>query len=479
MIKNVLPTLFRKRWGYLLLLSGSLLAVCMFATPSQADARVAYPWFAIKWSMANDVTHILTNTNSIYMPLAVNEGPTTTTPRAIAAWKPNTFYATGAQVTYNGSTYQCLQAHTSQVGWEPPNAPALWQLTSGGVTATPTPSSTATATALTTPKEATKTPTATATSPTPTPVPTSADGWPNRVFAPYVDVMLWPTFSLVDTATTTGQKFYTLAFILSGSGCAAAWGGATPINQNFLLDDINNLRAKGGNVVASFGGAAGVELAQACTTVTTLQAQYQAAIDQYGFNYLDFDIEGSAIADGTSITRRNQAIAALQAAAANAGKPLKISYTLPVLPSGLTDDGVRLLSNAIANGVNVAVVNIMAMDYGAVAPPDQMGANAIQAANSVFDQLKTLYPAKTDTQLWAMIGVTPMIGLNDVTPEVFTLSDAQMLLNFAQQKNMALLAMWSMTRDKQCLGNPNVSATCSGITQAQWDFTNLFKQFTQ
>lgn len=478
MIKNISHALFRKRWGYLLLLSGGLLAACMFAPPSQANERVAYPQFAVNRPMVHNVTHVLTDTNAIYMPLALNDGPTTVTPRAIAAWKPNTFYATGAQVTYNGKTYECLQAHTSQVGWEPPNAPALWQLTNGGVTATPTPSSTATATVLATPKETT-TPTVTPTSPTATPISTSTDGWPSRVFAPYVDVMLWPTFALADTATATGQKFYTLGFILSNNDCAAAWGGTTPINQNFLLDDINNLRAKGGNVVASFGGAAGVELAQACTTVTTLQAQYQAAIDQYGFNYLDFDIEGSAIADATSVNRRNQAIAGLQAAAENARKSLKISYTLPVLPSGLTNDGVRLLSNAIANGVNVAVVNIMAMDYGAVAPPDQMGANAIQAANSVFAQLKTLYPAKTDAQLWAMVGVTPMIGLNDVAPEVFTLNDAQTLVNFAQQKQLALLAMWSMTRDKQCQGSPTVSVTCSGITQAQWDFTNLFKQFTQ
>ena len=31
---------------------------------------------------------------------------------------------------YGGHTYKCLQAHTSQVGWEPPNVPALWQLIS-------------------------------------------------------------------------------------------------------------------------------------------------------------------------------------------------------------------------------------------------------------------------------------------------------------------------------------------------------------
>ncbi|MCI0660643.1 MAG: glycosyl hydrolase family 18 protein [Acidobacteria bacterium] len=47
-------------------------------------------------------------------------------------WAPNTSYAVGAQVSYQGSTYQCRQAHTSLQGWEPPNVPALWQLVTGG-----------------------------------------------------------------------------------------------------------------------------------------------------------------------------------------------------------------------------------------------------------------------------------------------------------------------------------------------------------
>lgn len=32
----------------------------------------------------------------------------------------------GDVVTYDGVEYRCLQSHTSLVGWEPPNVPALW-----------------------------------------------------------------------------------------------------------------------------------------------------------------------------------------------------------------------------------------------------------------------------------------------------------------------------------------------------------------
>lgn len=44
----------------------------------------------------------------------------------IPAWAPNTAYAVNAKVTYSGSVYQCRQAHTSLVGWEPTATPALW-----------------------------------------------------------------------------------------------------------------------------------------------------------------------------------------------------------------------------------------------------------------------------------------------------------------------------------------------------------------
>jgi chitinase len=43
------------------------------------------------------------------------------------AWAPNVAYTVGTRVSYNGINYQCRQNHTSLVGWEPPNVPALWQ----------------------------------------------------------------------------------------------------------------------------------------------------------------------------------------------------------------------------------------------------------------------------------------------------------------------------------------------------------------
>lgn len=45
-------------------------------------------------------------------------------------WQAGVDYALGNSIFYpdeNGTEYVCITAHTSQTGWEPPNTPALWQ----------------------------------------------------------------------------------------------------------------------------------------------------------------------------------------------------------------------------------------------------------------------------------------------------------------------------------------------------------------
>lgn len=42
------------------------------------------------------------------------------------AWAADTSYELGIRIRYDGKLYKCVQAHTSQIGWEPTNVPALW-----------------------------------------------------------------------------------------------------------------------------------------------------------------------------------------------------------------------------------------------------------------------------------------------------------------------------------------------------------------
>ena len=47
-------------------------------------------------------------------------------PMLFLPWEVNTKYEVGDRRRHDGKVYKCLQAHTSQVGWEPPSVPALW-----------------------------------------------------------------------------------------------------------------------------------------------------------------------------------------------------------------------------------------------------------------------------------------------------------------------------------------------------------------
>ncbi|HAO32695.1 MAG TPA: hypothetical protein DCQ84_07065 [Candidatus Competibacteraceae bacterium] len=100
-----------------------------------------------------------------------------------------------------------------------------------------------------------------------------------------------------------------------------------------------------------------------------------------------------------------------------------------------------------------------------------MGANAIAAANATFSQLRTLYPGRTDTRLRAMLGIAPMLGPNDVAPEVFTLSHARQALDFARQNQVGRPAFWLMARPELPRWRATVAVTCRGSTRQPFDFT--------
>ncbi len=320
--------------------------------------------------------------------------------------------------------------------------------------------------------------------------PAAASNWPAHVFAPYVDMTLYPTYNLVTATQTAGIKYFTLAFITADSNDLPAWGGYTAYEVNggtfdqSIRTEISQVRALGGDVSVSFGGEAGSELAQVVTNVQTLTADYQQVINAYGLTHIDFDIEGAAVADDASIDRRSQAIAALQQAAMAAGKTLDVSFTLPVLPTGLTANGLYVLQSALKYGVKISTVNVMAMDFGDSAAPNpagQMGTYAIDSAKSTFTQMQGLYGTTlTTSQLWEMVGVTPMIGVNDQSDEIFGFSDASQLLAFAESVGMGEIAMWSLARDKEDPAGALTYAEddSSSIVQSPFEFSDTFNAFT-
>ncbi len=294
------------------------------------------------------------------------------------------------------------------------------------------------------------------------------------IFAPYVDCTLWPNFE-IQNVEETGICLYTCAFIVDNefeTGANPCWGGFSTLVMDYYQEKIAALRDLGGDVIMSFGGANGITLAYAAADEFELRDAYKTVIDAYSLNSIDFDIEGFFIAEPLSIERRSKAMKLIQ----DEYPFLQISLTLPTMPDGLTADGLNLVQNAIDHDVDIFCVNVMAMDYGPSGI--DMGDAAISAGESLFNQLKTLYQNSgiyyPDSVIWSKIGITPMIGENDVPGEIFYLDDASDLAIWAAEHKIGRLAMWSANRDNEC-ENPNDPLySCSHIPQEPFEFSGIF-----
>ncbi|MEV6644732.1 cellulose binding domain-containing protein [Amycolatopsis sp. NPDC051371] len=304
------------------------------------------------------------------------------------------------------------------------------------------------------------------TSPTTTPTTTTTPptGGSARV-SPYIDITM-ATPSLVSVANATAQKNFTLAFALGSSlGCDPQWGGTVPLLDSRIINDVNALRAMGGGVTVASGGALGPYLENVCGSVDALYNAYVKTLDAVGSNNLDVDVEASI---PTALV--NQALLRLQQQ-----RGTHISYTMRIQGQdyGMDPFSVSILQDAAARGLNV-VVNPMLMDFGY---SGSWGDALVSAANATLGQMRTIWPSKSDAQIKALLGLTPMIGRND-TGSVTDQAAARQLLSFAQANHVASIGFWSAGRDNGGCPGGGAVATCSGISQSLYEFTNIFKAYT-
>lgn len=300
----------------------------------------------------------------------------------------------------------------------------------------------------------------------------AADG---VTYSPYVHIFSWP-----DT-TGSGIENLTVAFVLSYQDtCTPAWDASDPVSNEERKGDIDQIVANGGEVIISFGGAAGRPLEEVCDDPASLKTAIAEVVDTYGVTHLDWDIEGPLQYNDAANERRDIALAELQAEYAAAGDELEISYTLPVTTfDGLTAVAQDVLRNARDRGVRIDELNIMTMNFGpyyAPLPETNMGEYSIEAATATQAQLQEIYPDKSDRQAWEMLVITPMIGQNDTSAERFYPEDARQVREFAIERGINRISTWSMMRDRQCPEGtyPWARADCSGVLQFEWEFSHAF-----
>jgi Ricin-type beta-trefoil lectin domain/Glycosyl hydrolases family 18 len=296
----------------------------------------------------------------------------------------------------------------------------------------------------------------------PTTTPPSTGGPGIKAVAPYYYTGWGNPPNLTTVTQTTGVKWFTMAFMLNSGNCDPKWDGGRALTGGADQAAINTIRANGGDVVISFGGAAGPWLEHTCSSATALAGAYQKVINAYGLKAIDIDIEGTPY---NSTTDQQKTVDALKIVkAANPG--LTTYITLGSLTSG---PDASLINRAAAAGLVIDGWGIMTFDWGNTS--GNQGQLTIQAADGLKNRLKTAY-GWSDAEAYRHVGISSMNGITDENA-VVTLADMQAITAYAQQHTIARLTFWSLNRDRQCSGGYPNDDTCSGVTQSAYQFTKI------
>lgn len=287
------------------------------------------------------------------------------------------------------------------------------------------------------------------------------------ILAPYTYLWsagnsLYAIKDLKEAVQKVGLKSATAAFVIGGNN--GLWDQVTQ-----SIPDMKAFVEKGGFLIISSGGMSSPFLEDTVDENKHFEILSQLLKDT-GCRALDFDVEGATLENFEMNKRRNKTIRRLQ----QAFPGLYVSYTLPVtLPEWgpLSAAAVKLLQNAVEEGVVVNTVNAMVMDlYQQM--KKSWGQMAIDILEAMKTQIKPIFPNKTEQELYKMIGATPMIGKNDDNT-VFGLEDARILTEWAVSKNIGLMSFWALQRDQQSQGALGISTQ---IPQKDFDFYNIFKK---
>src|SRR5579875_878379 len=314
----------------------------------------------------------------------------------------------------------------------------------------------------------------------------SATRLPTHVFAPYFEAYDTTGGSPSTLSQESGAKYLSLAFLQTAKAgsCVAYWNGdtSTPIAKSSFGSDIAAIQAAGGNVIPSFGGygadSTGTDIADSCTNVSKIAAVYEKVFTTYNVPRIDLDVEANSLTDTAGINRRNEAIAMVESWAKANGRNVQFSYTIPSTTTGMTSGEEGIVSNAIADGATIGVLNMMTFDYY-IGTKQNMLADTKTAAADTVSQLQTLYPSETASKLWAMIGITEMPGIDDYGPdETFWKDQASGLLSWAQGRHLSTLSFWALQRDNVGCPGTKGAGTCSGIGQPTWYFSQQLEPFT-
>lgn len=265
-----------------------------------------------------------------------------------------------------------------------------------------------------------------------------------------------------------GCAALTWAFLISNST-----NGITADYANTLAD-IKAFVKDGGILTISYGGASGPFIETVTPTAEALFAIFDQVIQETGTKRLDFDVEGAAVGDKATITKRINALKLLQ----NKYPDIIVSYTLACrIPDTwgngtLPDEAIAILKETNAAGIKVSYVNTMVFDFYSSTRTGSMGDTIIKCAESLHSQLSALYPGASSSEIYGMMGLTMMIGKGD-DGVITSVADAQVVTDYVKKNQVGLLSFWALQRDQKNTGDLGIY---SQVNTENFQFYNVCKQ---
>lgn len=260
------------------------------------------------------------------------------------------------------------------------------------------------------------------------------------------------TGSTVPVTQAMTGKNTTLTWAFATGECGSEnWAGMAP--DQFAATNVPLFVNAGKKYIVSTGGAAGSFTCSSDAGFSTFINRYKSA-NMIG---VDFDIETgqSQAAIDNLVTRAKNWGGRASFTIATLAQNNGVSSTARDLgsssPDSLNATGAMVVNSIKSHGLSNYTINLMVMDYGTgtgvcvmSGSTCDMGQSAIQAAMNLHGHYGIPYNK---------IELTPMNGTNDVAANVFTLSDAAEMSQWARSNGIAGVHYWSMDRD------PNLSFT--------------------
>jgi hypothetical protein len=287
--------------------------------------------------------------------------------------------------------------------------------------------------------------------------------------APYLYLGWGSPPSATSVMSSTGVKWFTMAFVLSGGGCTPAWDSARPLTGGVDAQTISAIKAAGGDVIPSFGGWSGNKLGPNCSTPQALANAYQQVINAYSLKAIDIDIENTDEFESEAV--QDRILSALKIVKQN-NPSIKTIITFGTTQTGPNFWGTRLINRSRDLAVGIDIYTIMPFDFGC---SSNMFTCTVNASEGLKNGLKTAF-GWTDDTAYRHMGISGMNGLSD-QQELTTTATWQQIKDWAQARNLARLAFWAVNRDRPCAGG-GVQSACSGIDHPNFEFTRITAQYT-